>query len=511
MLTQNIKTKRTKDPICSFLKNLISPYGFGWEENLSVGRYSNDQLIRWYNTHSFMGTPTNGDIYAHFAGQQTLYFWADGRMSTPQTLTMIDIDCHQRGSAWSAKAFADWLSQNGFPDLYHEPSTHGTGRHGYFVLSKEMCNDRAVCHILKRLDNILKKLLQVFLATHPEHEIENVEIKGTPHVITWAKGARRQIESMKSGDLAKLPRDILNRFEEFKNTTVLSFQDIDELEAKVDRMVIPGPRKLSVVKAKGSTPNHPIPKDELEAIGGPYLDFARSWVPESVGTSSRAKVEAADLAIGLAIVKFCTSKPNRDGTMPTMRIKAIWDKLFENDEVERAFDYHRWRVVRDLIEVQGGLEIVDRRFFTEFVNEVGRVIRGRAAKWYMAEWLVEKLDEIVITGCRIADTGYKDVGLSACHNQGGTLLNNESDNRLISLPYQDQGGTLLEQQDKNQEETLILLPEDRQGGTLLEQEEQQDEDYGFDDNWIIEFRQPMLPVIGLIWGGTIENIRREAG
>src|ERR1019366_8896127 len=189
---------------------------------------------------------------------------------------------------------------------------------------------------------------------------------------------------------------------------------------------------------KGSTPNHPMSKDEVEAIGGAYLDFARSWVPHSVGTSSRAKVVAEDLAIGLAIVKYCTSKPNTDGTMPTQRIKAIWDKLFENEEVARAFDYHRWRVVRDRIEVEGGLEIVDRRFYTSFVDDAGRVIRGRAARWEMAEWLVEKLDEIVITGCRIADTGYKDVGLSACHSQGGTLLNNESDNRLISLPYQDQ-------------------------------------------------------------------------
>jgi hypothetical protein len=137
-------------------------------------------LIRWYNNFGFMGTPTNGEVYSHFAGQDTLYFWADGRKSSPQTLSMIDIDCHKRGNHESARAFADWLSQNDFPDLYHEPSTHGTGRHGYFVLSKEMCNDRAVCHILNRLDKTLKKLLQVFLAAHAEHEIENVEIKGTP-------------------------------------------------------------------------------------------------------------------------------------------------------------------------------------------------------------------------------------------------------------------------------------------------------------------------------------------
>ena len=63
---------------------------------------------------------------------------------------------------------------------------------------------------------------------------------------------------MKSGDLAKLPREILDRFEEFKNTTVLSFQDIDDLEAKVEEIVIPGPKKLSVFRAgfHGQSPDH---------------------------------------------------------------------------------------------------------------------------------------------------------------------------------------------------------------------------------------------------------------
>ena len=75
---------------------------------------------------------------------------------------------------------------------------------------------------LKRLEKTLKKLLQVFLATHPEYQVENVEIKGTPHIITWVKGEKRKIETMKSGALAKLPRDILTRFDEFKNTTVLA-------------------------------------------------------------------------------------------------------------------------------------------------------------------------------------------------------------------------------------------------------------------------------------------------
>ena len=173
---------------------------------------------------------------------------------------------------------------------------------------KEGFGDVAVANILKRLEKTLKKLLQVFLATHPEYQVENVEIKGTPHVVTWVKGEKRKIETMKSGTLAKLPRDILTRFDEFKNTTVLSFQEINDLEAKVDKLVIPEPPKLSIFKGAGSTSAHPITKDEIEAISGPYLDFARSWIPESVETSSRARVEPADLAIALPIVKYCSQK-----------------------------------------------------------------------------------------------------------------------------------------------------------------------------------------------------------
>ena len=106
------KKKRIKDPICSFLKNLMSPYGIGWEENGKIQRYTNEQLIRWYNKNGFMPSLTNSDLYAHFAGQTNYYFFGDGRHSTPRTLSNIDIDCHERGNPQSAKAFADWLKEN---------------------------------------------------------------------------------------------------------------------------------------------------------------------------------------------------------------------------------------------------------------------------------------------------------------------------------------------------------------------------------------------------------------
>jgi hypothetical protein len=485
MSLTNFKKKRVRDPVCSHLRKLISPYGFGWEEDDGVGRYSNEHLIRSYNAKGFMGTPNNSDYYAHFGGQITLFFWADGRKNQSETISMIDIDCHKRGNPQSATAFADWLKDNYFPSLYHESSTHGKGRHGYFVLFKDGFKDVGVSNILKQLDKTLKKLLEVFLAIHPEYEVENVEIKGTPHIITWKKGARRQIEAMKSGCLAKLPRDIGDRFDEFKKTTVMSFDDIDELEKTADQIVIPAPKMLPIIKIKGSTSAHPITKDEIEAINGPYMEFARCWVPASVGTSSRAKVDVIDLAISLSILKFCSQHMNSDGTMPTKRIKTIWDRLFETGEIQRGFDYHRWRVIRDLIESQGGLEMEERLYYTGFVNDQGRMIKGRAAKWKMSDWLIEKLDEF-------AEFGY-------VANQESSLV--------------DEGKEALLKQVIGSNKSMVLDSSLLEGGerALLEQDYDQDLANLFDRDWIIEFRQSMPPMIGLIWAGSIENKQRETG
>jgi hypothetical protein len=488
--------KRTRDPICCYLRKLISPYGFGWKGDVwwcddgyqdagGIGRNSNETLIRFYNTSGFMGTPTNDQLRDHFAGRYALYFWADGRKSTPLTISMIDIDCHKTGDPESAEAFADWLKDNYFPDLYHEPSTNGKGRHGYFVLFKDGFRDVGVANFLKKLEKALKKLLQYFLATHPQYQIEGVEIKGTPHIITWAQGSSRKIESMKSGSLAKMPREIVSRFDEFKKTTVLSFDDIDDLEHKAEQLVIPEPPKLSIFKGAGSTSTHPIPRHEIDAINGPYLDFAKTWITDPVGTSSRAKVEAADLAISLPIVKFCSQKRNVDDTMPTKRIKRIWDALFEEGEVDRAFDYHRWRVIRDLIESQRGLDMEDRRFYTGFVNEGGEFIKGVAAKWKMADWLVERLDEIV-------ELGFEPEDEEIAH-------------------YDELRMSCEQEPESNHDEVVASLPVEEGGGALLEQEEYQELEALFDKDWIIEFQRSEPPLIGLIWGGSIQNLRREAG
>jgi hypothetical protein len=136
------------------------------------------------------------------------------------------------------------------------------------VLRKFGFYDCEVVNILGRLDKALKKLLRLFLATHPEHQIEGVEIMGTPHVITWEGATKPQIESMKSGKLAKLPRQILDRFDEFNNTTTLTFQGIYNLCELVSQIVVPGVKVFSirVIAQNGSLSDHPISQEEIAAI-----------------------------------------------------------------------------------------------------------------------------------------------------------------------------------------------------------------------------------------------------
>jgi hypothetical protein len=222
---------------------------------------------------------------------------------------------------------------------------------------------------------------------------------------------------------------------------------------------------IKVIAQHGSLSGHPISQEEIAAINGPYLELAQTWIPQALTTSSRAKVDARDLAIAFAIIRTCTLKMNADGSMPTARVKAIWDRMYANGEIERAFDYHRWKTIRDLMEVRGGLVMDDRHYYTGFTNAQGQQIKGKAARWHMAEWLVEKLEEMVVSGY---------------------YAKKEAEKVQISLAEQSWGGPLLERRDQEQEKTPSEAP------------------------WIIELRQYFRPTVGLIWAGTTEDVPKLA-
>ncbi|AGA30153.1 hypothetical protein Sinac_6044 [Singulisphaera acidiphila DSM 18658] len=128
--------KNSKNPICSFIRKLISPYGYGSKDDFGYRRPTNKALVNDYNRRSYIRGLTNAQMCDHFDGESTFYFWADGRIKTHKSLICINIYNNNFVSLNAALAFAKHLRDRFFPDLYFEPSTGGKGVHGYVIIDK---------------------------------------------------------------------------------------------------------------------------------------------------------------------------------------------------------------------------------------------------------------------------------------------------------------------------------------------------------------------------------------
>ena len=162
------KRKRTgqytnSDPQIKFLRTHISRLNYA-EKVTDIGvkpELSIDKFIARYNARRFGAPLRNDQFLDHFAGRKTFYFWGDHKASTEQILVMIDADCgenHGGGSTEGCWRFMEVVRDKLFPGLYLEPSTHGKGVHGYFILEKLGIKGDLVRQALKNLDAYLKKL-----------------------------------------------------------------------------------------------------------------------------------------------------------------------------------------------------------------------------------------------------------------------------------------------------------------------------------------------------------------
>ena len=84
---------------------------------------------------------------------------------------------------------------------------------------------------------------------------------------------------------------------------------------------------------------------------------------------------------------------------------------------------------------------------------------------------------------------------------------------------------MLEQEEEDQPDQSIVPPQDMRGGASLEQEDKrrdedppiesfqggEHDDIDFEAGWLVEFRRAERRTIGLIWAGTLPEVRREAG
>ena len=403
------KPRKPRDTPHDWLKRLICSFDFGLKVTIidpetakssskPIHCNKNRDILAAFRDNRrwmFLDRMSNSMLDGHWSGDETFYFTGPGSPRCRFALFNFDIDCHDSGSPEGAFEAAEYLKATFFPGLYHEPSTNGRGRHGYFILDKEGLGAEDVKRLLKALERHLNLhlLSQGF-------DIELFEVKGLPPVITWNDG---EVTNYTAGVLAKIPRQV-HRFEEWKRTTVMSHVEIrrvvNELRPSTSSQVPVTPKRppsMAMVvedRAKGSVTGKVIGEGELAQLaeGGHYRKVAATLLgTHTLQTTGRTVVTAEDVTIFLACLKFFTGRMNADGTLPVRRFEGLWSALHEAGDVGRAFDCHRFKAIRDYLSDLGLLYWEDRTFVAPTKDHHGNKSSGRACKWKANETLVAML------------------------------------------------------------------------------------------------------------------------
>jgi hypothetical protein len=282
---------------------------------------------------------------------------------------MLDIDCHESGSLEGAKRFAEYLKRCYFPNLYYETSTNGNGIHGYLIVDIWNWSAFDYNQVLKDAEKWLKRVLAT-----TDFDVETVELKGRCPVVVWGEDYERQVKHFTMGGLAKMPRDA-KRLAEWKATTRMTAHDLRKLpelypvEATVE-VKQSVKKQASAASVQGSL----IDKERFQK----YLPLAQRFLsaPELISAKSRVFVTAQDVAIFLVLLEFFGANPNEDGSMPYKRFAGMWDKLYQDGDVNRCFDNKKFAWIRNRVSEKGGIDWIDMTYSVGF-----RDVKGQAAKW----------------------------------------------------------------------------------------------------------------------------------
>jgi hypothetical protein len=389
-------------PAMAWLRELISPlvYGEMTEDGIRPTK-SKKQFAAFRNNGWQLPKLPNYKIQEHFLCKRTLYYFGNGKKAAKQTLLMIDIDVLKSkglGSPAGARAFANHLKSI-WPNLYFEPSTNGKGIHCYVILEKRGSIAEEVNFAIRRLEAWLRAE-----AKKIDADIELVEVKGNCMEIDFEDGF---IQTVKYGCFAKLPRDVA-RFAEWRNTTVMDFGElmtrkfdpvVEKQESKPEPEAASKHAKRKIIS--GSVSGKFINEDQLACIPN-YENFFSAWVgPEGLMAARRWKVEPHDFAVAMVLLLHFKNDPNVDGTLPTRRVKELWTSLFENGDINRAWNHHRWKAIRDYLSDHGHIEWQDHRYQYTFVakDEDGNVDEeeskhGIACKWEITDEFEMTLEQV---------------------------------------------------------------------------------------------------------------------
>ncbi len=353
------------------------------------------------------------DIARHCLDKTTLYFTGSHERWKTHSLIMIDIDCHNGGSLAGATAFAEMLRANLFPNLYFERSTNGVGMHGYVLVNKQGRSTWQIREVLKRLEQHLRTLANGY-------DITDVEIKGAPPQIEW--GANRfEISSLKMGTLAKLPREMFERWAEFTGTTEVTMNQLLRLQP-LERWNTKEKAVSGTTTRAGSTSSKLFNKEQLSGLeqGGRHFKLAsKLMVGKSFAIGHRKNVTVYDLAVTLMLGEFFTNNMNAEGTLPHARWEKLWTSLFETRDVKRAFNNSRFTACRNLLSDLGLISWLDNKYVVG-TKKVDGKSEGRAMKWRFSNELMAALSpeeslQFTVAKVVVTEKGEKETSSSVTH------------------------------------------------------------------------------------------------
>ncbi len=377
--------KRRFNRVCTWIRQHTSKldYGTKWSGGIVHCNTNEEVMDFFHRKRKWLGGITREKFARHFANEATFYFAGRGE---GESLVMLDIDCHESGTLAGAKALAASMKRF-FPNLYTEVSTNGNGMHGFFLVEAtgSKTNDE-----LKRLAEALTKWLE-----HHPHDVQFIEVKGLAPIKTIQD---RRLVGYKSGSLAKVPREAVARFEELVATTNLTLTDlgtvIGQPEADCPQPVIMMPPKMTVISksAVKRTPCGSISGKHIAVEKLPLYERFAERLPEccEVKTSGNHIVSVTDIAIGLMILHFCCKNMNSDGSMPTARVWAMWDAMFQCGDITRGWNGKRYAAIRNYLSSLKVIEWTDETYRMGWGDD-----KGQAAKWRFNDQFIAELNKLV--------------------------------------------------------------------------------------------------------------------
>lgn len=399
--TAALITPKTKKTPLSWFKTLVSDLDIGelvWcdieQKHKPVHLIRNKSVIEHFQNLSTGAASwlharwSKKRINQHCQAQSTCYYSGSHKKSYKYFLLMIDVDCHKSGNLQGANAYLEFLRENYFPSLYFETSTNGNGGHGYLIVDKEGFNvDQIKETALRQLEPWLNSLTEGF-------DIEYVEVKGLPPNPKWGND-KYELKTYQSGTLAKVPRGLIDRFDELKNTTVVKLSDF---------MKLPFIKKKSNIKTNsdnGSISGKIFNEKELSGLlEGRKYDLVSQKILQmldkpQIDTAVDAVVTKYDLSVFLMFGEYFSNNMNQDGTLPTERYCGMWNSAKSEGDIDRGWNHHRYKAMRDALSALDLIDWTDENYIVgvPVIDREGKKKRvgGKACKWSFSEDLLEML------------------------------------------------------------------------------------------------------------------------